>query len=74
MKIIRPIQFLVALAMTGNIFAQNNLGKQAKEDFLQKTSFGGYVIGKASANDQDIYGSNKSHTNFDLRRRQSARL
>ncbi|MDE6173021.1 MAG: OprO/OprP family phosphate-selective porin [Bacteroides sp.] len=67
MKIIRPILFFVALAMTGNIFAQNNLGKQAKEDLLQKTSFGGYVIGKSSANDQDIYGSNKSHTNFDLR-------
>ncbi|MDE5761303.1 MAG: porin, partial [Bacteroides sp.] len=49
------------------MYAQNNLGKQAKEDLLQKSTFGGYVIGKASANDQDLSGSNKRHANFDLR-------
>lgn len=57
----------MALAMTGNVHAQSNLGKQAKNDLLQKTTFGGYVIGKALINDQDLSGSNKSHSNFDLR-------
>ena len=71
MKIIRPILFSMALAMTGNAYAQSNLGKQAKDDLLQKTTFGGYVIGKASATDKDLDGSTKSHSNFDLRDRKS---
>ena len=67
MKIIRTILFSTALAIAGNGYAQKDLGKQAKDDLLQKSTFGGYVIGKASVNDQDLSGSNKSHSNFDLR-------
>lgn len=38
-----------------------------KNDIVQNTKFGGYIIGKASASDRDLSSSNKSHTNFDLR-------
>lgn len=67
MKITQPILFALAILVAGSAHAQNNLGKQAKDDLLQKTTFGGYVIGKASASDQDLDESTKSHTNFDLR-------
>ncbi|MCM1311946.1 MAG: OprO/OprP family phosphate-selective porin [Bacteroides sp.] len=38
-----------------------------KNDLVQNTTFGGYIIGKASASDQDLSASTTSHTNFDLR-------
>lgn len=67
MKIYQYVLFSVAMATAGNLYAQNGLGKQVKNDLLQKTTFGGYVIGKASANDRDLSDSNKSHSTFDLR-------
>lgn len=54
---------LAAVAcMSLNLFAQQTAEK-AKQDLIQKTTFGGYVIGKAGATDQD--GANRS--SFDLR-------
>jgi len=44
-------------------YAQTSLGEQAKQDIVQKTTFGGYVIGKAGFNDQE----GKTHSSFDLR-------
>ena len=47
--------------------AQASIGEKAKKDLIQKTSFGGYVIGKATITDQDLDASTKSHTDFDIR-------
>lgn len=46
---------------------QEKIGEQIKQDLIQQTTFGGYVTGKASVNDQKLSGSNKSHTNMELR-------
>lgn len=55
---------LITLSLfIGSLQAQNNLAEQAKQDIVQKTTFGGYVIGKASATDQ----SGKTSSSFDLR-------
>ncbi len=37
------------------------------EDIKQNTTFGGYVVGKAAFNDQDLDAKNESHTTFDIR-------
>lgn len=68
-------QTLIALTFVASIAAsaqekENNgssLSKRITSDLVEKTKFGGYIIGKASANDRDLSSSNKSHTNFDLR-------
>ena len=37
------------------------------EDIKQNTTFGGYVVGKAAFNDQDLDAKNESHATFDIR-------
>lgn len=63
MKIIQSIILSAALLFSGNAMAQNNVAEQAKKDLIQKTTFGGYIIGKAGANDQE----GKTNSSFDLR-------
>lgn len=58
---------LLALMLTTLAHAQASIGEKAKKDLIQKTSFGGYVIGKATVTDQDLDASTKSHTDFDIR-------
>lgn len=41
--------------------------EKSKKRLDTKTSFGGYVIGKATVTDQDLDASTKSHTDFDIR-------
>lgn len=68
MNLIKNIGLLgMMLLASTQVSAQKTTGKQVKEDIVQNTKFGGYVIGKASATDQDLNGSTKSHTDFDLR-------
>lgn len=53
-----------------NAFSQDNDSKDKKkwwENIKQNTTFGGYVIGKASFNDQDLDSKNKTHSTFDIR-------
>lgn len=66
MKLIPSIALALLVAATGQVHAQEKTGKQIKKDIIQNTTFGGYVIGKASVTDQEL-SSSKSHTNFDLR-------
>lgn len=40
--------------------AQASIGEKAKKDLIQKTSFGGYVIGKATITDQDLMQAPKA--------------
>ncbi|MCD8318388.1 MAG: OprO/OprP family phosphate-selective porin [Paraprevotella sp.] len=37
------------------------------QEIKQNTTFGGYVIGKAAFNDQDLDSKNESHSTFDIR-------
>ncbi|WP_287132368.1 porin [Bacteroides sp.] len=68
MKITKKnIILLLALMLTTLAHAQASIGEKAKKDLIQKTSFGGYVIGKATITDQDLDASTKSHTDFDIR-------
>ncbi|MDY3790640.1 porin [Bacteroides fluxus] len=67
MKITRNITLLLALMLTTFTQAQTSIGEKAKKDLIQQTSFGGYVIGKATATDQHLNASTKSHTDFDIR-------
>lgn len=47
-------------------FAQD--GKEKLwNNIKQNTTFGGYVVGKAAFNDQDLDSKNESHSSFDLR-------
>lgn len=55
------------LSGTLSAAAQESVSERIKDDFKQNTKLGGYVIGKASASDQDLSGTVKSHSNFDLR-------
>lgn len=55
------------LLATGNLYAQTSKVESVKQELLQKTTLGGYIIGKASASDQDLSSSVKSHSNIDLR-------
>lgn len=57
----------LALLTTLQVAAQKRTGEQIKEDIVQNTTFGGYVIGKAAVTDQDLSGNTKSHTDFDFR-------
>ena len=54
---------MVTLLATGLAQAQQSTAEKAKQDLLQKTTFGGYVMGKASVTDQD----QSTHSSFDLR-------
>ena len=54
---------MVTLLATGLAQAQQSTAEKAKQDLLQKTTFGGYVMGKAMATDQD----QSTHSSFDLR-------
>lgn len=47
--------------------ASGDVMTRIKHDIIQNTKFGGYIIGKASASDQELSSTNKSHTNVDLR-------
>ena len=56
MKITKKnIILLLALMLTTLAHAQASIGEKAKKDLIQKTSFGGYVIGKATITDQDYF-------------------
>ncbi|MGN0048837.1 MAG: porin [Bacteroides sp.] len=63
MKMNRNMALLALAVMAGGMQAQEKLGNQIKKDIIQNSTFGGYVIGKASTTDQ--YGAN--HSSFDLR-------
>lgn len=52
-----------ALVATGVAQAQQSMAEKAKQDLIQKTTFGGYVMGKAMVTDQD----QSTHSSFDLR-------
>ena len=52
-----------AFLTAGAAQAQQSMAEKAKQDLIQKSTFGGYVMGKAMVTDQD--GSN--HSSFDLR-------
>lgn len=54
---------IATLLATGAAQAQQSVAEKAKQDLIQKSTFGGYVIGKAMTTDQD--GSN--HSSFDIR-------
>lgn len=63
----------MAIAASAAVCAQqgdggkSGLQKRIVSDLKSNTQFGGYIIGKASANDRELSTSNKSHTNFDIR-------
>ncbi|MBQ8501069.1 MAG: porin [Bacteroides sp.] len=60
---IQNILLAIALLTAGHAVAQDKLNQQVKKDLIQNTTFGGYVIGQATATDQD----DVKHSNFDLR-------
>src|SRR5574344_1738165 len=65
----RKIFALALLLFCGGttLLAQSKLADQAKNDIVQNTKFGGYVIGRAAFNDRDISTANTKHSDFDLR-------
>ena len=64
MKIIRNMLVLASLCLCVNGFAQEKVGKKIKEDIKQNTTFGGYIVGRATASTLDNIDS---HVNMDLR-------
>lgn len=54
----------VALLSAGTLSAQEKVGDKVKKEIVQNTTFGGYVVGKASYTDESGKSSNSS---FDLR-------
>lgn len=64
MKFIRNILLIAAITLCPNVNAQDKTGKQIKADIKQNTTFGGYVVGRATATDQE---GTTSHLNMDLR-------
>ena len=56
-----------ALAFAGLLHAQEDTPRKWWQDIKQNTTFGGYVIGKAAFNDQDLDAKNESHSSFDIR-------
>ena len=58
--------FAASFLMLLNSNAQEE-GKKWWQDIKQNTTFGGYVIGKAAFNDQDLDSKNESHSTFDIR-------
>ena len=65
MKRIITVLTVCSLCLTA-AHAQNE-EKKWWEDIKQNTTFGGYVVGKAAFNDQDLDSKNKSHSTFDIR-------
>lgn len=63
------VLFLSALllATSTSLYAQENIKKKWWQDIKQNTTFGGYVVGKAAFNDQDLDSKNESHSTFDIR-------
>ena len=62
--------FLLAAALTFAVAAHAQEEKASRkwwQDIKQNTTFGGYVIGKAAFNDQDLDAKNESHSTFDIR-------
>ena len=58
--------FIAGAWMAWASHAEGNKGKWW-QDIKQNTTFGGYVIGKAAFNDQDLDNKNESHSTFDIR-------
>ena len=58
--------FIAGAWMAWASHAEENKGKWW-QDIKQNTTFGGYVIGKAAFNDQDLDNKNESHSTFDIR-------
>ena len=58
--------FIAGAWMAWASHAEENKGKWW-HDIKQNTTFGGYVIGKAAFNDQDLDNKNESHSTFDIR-------
>lgn len=59
---------MLLLALTvayPQLYAQK--GNKILSDIKQQTTFGGYVVGRAAFNDQDLDAKNTSHSAFDLR-------
>lgn len=63
MKKNRLTCLMAAILLAGTMQAQQSIADKAKQDLIQKSTFGGYGIGKFSATDQD----NTTHSSFDLR-------
>ena len=53
--------FIAGAWMAWASHAEGNKGKWW-QDIKQNTTFGGYVIGKAAFNDQDLDNKNESHS------------
>lgn len=66
MRILRNIAILAALLVAGStsLWAQEKLGEQIKKEIKQNTTFGGYVVGRATISDQEGISS---HANMDMR-------
>ena len=58
--------FMAGAWMAWACHAEGNKGKWWQE-IKQNTTFGGYVIGKAAFNDQELDNKNESHSTFDIR-------
>lgn len=58
---------LLAFSLLALSTGAQEKGKSVWNDIKQNTTFGGYVIGTASFNDQNLSTSNVSHSTFDLR-------
>lgn len=63
-RIVLSVLFLTSISLT---FAQDSSKKKWWQDIKQNTTFGGYVVGKAAFNDQDLDSKNESHSTFDIR-------
>lgn len=66
-RIFLTVSLIVCFAFA--VFPQESGIAEKKwwEDIKQTTTFGGYIIGQASFNDQDLDDNNESHSDFDLR-------
>lgn len=56
-----------SFSQENNTEVNSDTKKKWWENIKQSTTFGGYVIGKASFNDQDLDSKNKTHSTFDIR-------
>ena len=63
-KIIKNMLLVAAVLATGTLSAQEKVGEKVKKEIAQSTTFGGYVVGKASYTDESGKSSDSS---FDLR-------
>ena len=63
-RIVLSVLLLTSISLT---FAQDSSKKKWWQDIKQNSTFGGYVVGKAAFNDQDLDSKNESHSTFDIR-------